>query len=1147
MKLFCKALMRAALTLLMAATVTTSVMAQGLNGTGTRNDPFIIASARDWQTFADSVGNGYSYYGQYVRLTSDLSEITTMVGNDSCAFQGLFLGDGHTISLNLNGTEDYIAPFRYVRNAQIISLNTAGTINADTLMNAAGIIGYADSLLMVSCRSSVTIKGSREGEAFHAGLISESHHINKIYYCLFDGAIDAPDADYCAGFVADDYGRDIYLLDCLMSGTLICKTEHSGIFGNYYSHLNTYYCFYNTEFDGYKTGVQTDAQGPELMAELGFGWQIKDNEVVPITDVNDIRMSVFLYRRTLYNYAAHPIMSQETISHFYHGSIEKDKHYSVIICDSLGNTVSGMTDRGQYTITIAANEQEGMHGSISYRVYVFGLRTDSVGNYLIENSQDWDALAQAVNEFGFNYDFDIIKLTGDITVNSTVGTRKRPFSGTFDGCGHTIKLAIPDTVDVIAPFPFVESAVITRLNVTGTYNNPQAEAIAGFVNQANKDLILNSCRSSIVVTNTTTPGKKVIYSGLVSASRGTVKMNNCLFDGRLQAPYINAVNGFITVSLKNCLMNNCLMTGTLECDTLRSGVFFSTNKNNSMNLNNCYHNTDFSLEQGTHTSATGNELKSLLGDGWIVSNQGVVPNNDGYNIGTVIDIYDTGKYYHYTGLPADFSCIVVTGSFDIISTDSCFTRTITNSEGLIVDEAIEVGEYTATYTGKGQYSGSFTFSFRIMDYPEPLEVDDSFNEKEDGFYYVNLAKNDTLILNLSDDHIRQFKVYDSEGKDLDYLSNSRSRLEMHAPEGYIFKLTGTLITEEGEDEYDCYDYVNIFDGCTDSSPLLAGPIFSTNDSIPLNIEYIYSSGPDMTITFESDGSVTRSGLDFTVRLVKLSEISTQDIVIEDCPGGKIESDIKSAYYTAIISMTVKPDPGYRIDSLSVIDRNGNSIYVKGGTWYNNVATFMMPDTAVTVKAHFVPDDSIYYVKMPYKKNTAVSDTIRLTNDHILSFKVYDSEGKDSNYLNSTRSSLVMIAPQGYRFKLTGTLLTEECDDEEEDYYDFVNIYDGYTYESPMLAGPLYCYDEDIPVDLDTIYSSGSVMMIYFWSDRSYTNQGLDFTVTLVPADDNTPVNSPRAIADTPNWYLPDGRLFQGTPTPGTLYLQPGRKVIIIDN
>ncbi len=1140
--------MRAALTLLMAATVTTSVMAQGLNGTGTRNDPFIIASARDWQTFADSVGNGNSYYGQYVRLTSDLSEITTMVGNDSCAFQGLFLGDGHTISLNLNGTENYIAPFRYVRNAQIISLNTAGTINADTLMNAAGIIGYADSLLMVSCRSSVTIKGSREGEAFHAGLISESHNINKIYYCLFDGAIDAPDADYCAGFVADGYGRDIYLLECLMSGTLICKTEHSGIFGNYYSHLNTYFCFYNTEFDGYKTGVQTDAQGPELMAELGFGWQIKDNEVVPITDVNDIRMSVFLYRRTLYNYTAHPIMSQETISHFYHGSIEKDKHYSVIICDSLGNTVSGMTDRGQYTITIAANEQEGMHGSISYRVYVFGLRTDSVGNYLIENSQDWDALAQAVNEFGFNYDYDIIKLTGDITVNSTVGTRKRPFSGTFDGCGHTIKLAVPDNVDVIAPFPFVESAVITRLNATGTYNNPQAEAIAGFVNQANKDLILNSCRSSIVVTNTTTPGKKVIYSGLVSASRGTVKMNNCLFDGRLQAPHIYAVNGFIALSLNNCLMNNCLMTGTLECDTLRSGVFYSFASYDSIKLNNCYHNTDFSLKQGTHTSATGNELKSLLGDGWVVSNDGVVPNNDGYNIGTAIDIITTGKYYHYTGLPADFNCYVVTSNYDFISADTCCDIVIRNSKGQIVDEAIEVGEYTATYTGNGQYSGSFTFSFCIKDYPEPLDIDDDYKEGENGYYYVNLLKNDTLTLTMTDAHIKQFKVYDSEGKDNEYVSNSRSGLIMHAPDGYIFKLTGTLLTEEIDpDDGDYYDYVNIYDGSTDKSPLVAGPLSCIDEDIPVNLGAIYSSGPEMMICFKADGSDVNKGLDFTVSLVNLNNLPLQDILIEDSPGGKIESDIKSARLTDTITLRVKPDPGYHIDSLSVIDKDGNSIKVSGGTWYNDIATFPMSDTAVTVKARFISNDTPLYVNMPYNNSTAASDTIRLTNTNILSFKVYDSQGKDKKYLNDTESSLVMFAPQGYIFKLTGTLLTEEIDPDDGDYYDYVNIYDGSTDNSPLLAGPLYSDDEDIPVDLGTIYSSGPVMMIYFKSDDCFSKEGLDFTVTLIPAADAPTLvecTATRTAAGN-EWYLPDGRRIQGAPAAGTLYLQPGRKVIIL--
>jgi hypothetical protein len=74
------------------------------------------------------------------------------------------------------------------------------------------------------------------------------------------------------------------------------------------------------------------------------------------------------------------------------------------------------------------------------------------------------------------------------------------------------------------------------------------------------------------------------------------------------------------------------------------------------------------------------------------------------------------------------------------------------------------------------------------------------------------------------------------------------------------------------------------------------------------------------------------------------------------------------------------------------------------------------------------------------------------------------------------------------------------------------------------------------------------MMIFFKSDDCFNNEGLDFTVTLVPASDApTLVEGTATQAAAGNeWYLPDGRRLQGAPAAGTLYLQHGRKVIQTD-
>ena len=80
-------------------------------------------------------------------------------------FKGTFDGDGHTLTCHYNSLDKWtgaiIAPFRYVSNATIKNLKTAGAITTDA-MCAAGIVGDATgSLNLTNCCSSVNISSTR--------------------------------------------------------------------------------------------------------------------------------------------------------------------------------------------------------------------------------------------------------------------------------------------------------------------------------------------------------------------------------------------------------------------------------------------------------------------------------------------------------------------------------------------------------------------------------------------------------------------------------------------------------------------------------------------------------------------------------------------------------------------------------------------------------------------------------------------------------------------------------------------------------------------------------------------------------------------------------------------------------------------------
>ena len=81
------------LTLALWFTMAQTTMA-AITDSGTADDPYLISSTEDWNTFANNVNNGTSYSGQTVKLNADIS-VTTMVGTYDNPFNGTFDGGGY--------------------------------------------------------------------------------------------------------------------------------------------------------------------------------------------------------------------------------------------------------------------------------------------------------------------------------------------------------------------------------------------------------------------------------------------------------------------------------------------------------------------------------------------------------------------------------------------------------------------------------------------------------------------------------------------------------------------------------------------------------------------------------------------------------------------------------------------------------------------------------------------------------------------------------------------------------------------------------------------------------------------------------------------------------------------------------------------
>ena len=206
-----------------------------LPGSGTADDPFIIASAEDWETFANTVKQGNTYSGKYVSLTKDIT-VSTMVGTSDHPFTGTFTSaEQKTLTFNC-GTEeepfdyDYCAPFRYIDGATIEKLNIAGTIYTDD-QYAGGLVAQAKGAWSIKdCVNSVSLNSTMgdydDGFGYYGGFVGEAIECGgegaEILRCIFNGQFVGQNAKAVGGFVGEvAEGHTLYVKECLFMPFLI--------------------------------------------------------------------------------------------------------------------------------------------------------------------------------------------------------------------------------------------------------------------------------------------------------------------------------------------------------------------------------------------------------------------------------------------------------------------------------------------------------------------------------------------------------------------------------------------------------------------------------------------------------------------------------------------------------------------------------------------------------------------------------------------------------------------------------------------------------------------------------------------------------------------------------------------------------------
>ena len=188
----------------------------GIQGSGTKDDPYRIDDVNDFLAFSENVGNGEDYKGEYLVQTADIdlsSELLYTGLAESAIFCGFYDGRGYTIKVNVNTTPSASIFGTLSDGATVVNAGVLGSIES-----TSSAYGFAHSInkgaVVVNCFSNVllsapvtsglasTVKGKVNNFYFGGtvsangtpiGDVSGAESIDNCYYVSSCGAAQTAD------------------------------------------------------------------------------------------------------------------------------------------------------------------------------------------------------------------------------------------------------------------------------------------------------------------------------------------------------------------------------------------------------------------------------------------------------------------------------------------------------------------------------------------------------------------------------------------------------------------------------------------------------------------------------------------------------------------------------------------------------------------------------------------------------------------------------------------------------------------------------------------------------------------------------------------------------------------------------------------
>ena len=565
------------------------------------NNIYEIASKDNWNSFCNRVNNGQTKLNAKMIKNVDLGSEIMMAGTSSNPYAGTFDGQNHTLTLNWNtGDRNDIAPFRNVKGATIKNLHTEGTITSSSYF-LAGLIDEARGTNTISgCASNVNIKSTYASDRCGVGgLISYIYSGANVVIsdCLVKGNINAKEAGRkgMGGFVYGQNGT-CTLTNCLYVGTN--NAENNGDRTNTFAHNATLNNCHYLKPCG-------NAQGEQVTVE-----QLKSGEM---THKLQAGRTDYFWGQTLVK-DNEPLLTNETAKHVckvdftYRGNVVATR-YTNVDCTVILPTVQEIIGKDYnahhyYSKPIFANDFNSSTAVTADKQVAITLTEKDY--YEIASSKDWEVFCEIVCNGQTDLD---VKMTADVDlaykINMVGGCY--PYSGTFDGQGHTLTFHWNAyLIERLAPFYSVKNVTIKNLHVKGKLIG-YGYRLSGLINEANGTNTISNCSSDMDIAGTAGFGGMIHWLGFDSQAT----FNDCLVKETHNVLDFK-IGGFVYAQdlYGICILNNCLYIGTPntsgeDCHTFGKKV----------TLTNCYYLNAYGEAQGeqvTEEQLASGEVAKLL-------------------------------------------------------------------------------------------------------------------------------------------------------------------------------------------------------------------------------------------------------------------------------------------------------------------------------------------------------------------------------------------------------------------------------------------------------------------------------------------------------------------------------------------------------